>query len=166
MKRNKALIQEKGDRAFSVLMGEVMKLARGKVDGQKVSKLLRRGSGREPLGLRPFFSKFDEGRLNNVAPLSCSSMPEESRTVKIRIRSGESEAEVEASLSDIREAIELIPEILAKLPQSSAREKARVGRDPDPGPCARARSEPASVAAQTPPRRRRSRPSRSRRETH
>ena len=43
LKRNKALIQEKGDRAFSVLMGEVMKLARGKVDGQKVSKLLRRG---------------------------------------------------------------------------------------------------------------------------
>ncbi len=41
LKRNKALIQEKGDRAFSVLMGEVMKLARGKVDGQKVSKLLK-----------------------------------------------------------------------------------------------------------------------------
>ena len=43
LERNKPLIQEKGDRAFSVLMGEVMKLARGKVDGQKVSKLLRRG---------------------------------------------------------------------------------------------------------------------------
>lgn len=43
LKRNKALVKEKGDRAFSVLMGEVMKLARGKVDGQKVSKLLRRG---------------------------------------------------------------------------------------------------------------------------
>lgn len=42
LKRNEALIQGKGDRAFSVLMGEVMKLARGKVDGQKVSKLLRR----------------------------------------------------------------------------------------------------------------------------
>ena len=41
LKRNTALIQEKGDRAFSVLMGEVMKLARGKVDGQKVSKLLK-----------------------------------------------------------------------------------------------------------------------------
>jgi len=41
LKRNKALMQEKGDRSFSVLMGEVMKLARGKVDGQKVSKLLR-----------------------------------------------------------------------------------------------------------------------------
>ncbi|MDA4116621.1 MAG: Glu-tRNA(Gln) amidotransferase subunit GatE [Thaumarchaeota archaeon] len=43
LKRNKPLIEEKGDRAFSVLMGEVMKLARGKVDGKKVSKLLRRG---------------------------------------------------------------------------------------------------------------------------
>jgi len=42
LKRNEALVHEKGDRAFSVLMGEVMKLARGKVDGQKVSKLLRR----------------------------------------------------------------------------------------------------------------------------
>jgi glutamyl-tRNA(Gln) amidotransferase subunit E len=42
LKRNEALIQGRGDRAFSVLMGEVMKLARGKVDGQKVSKLLRR----------------------------------------------------------------------------------------------------------------------------
>ena len=41
VQRNKALIQEKGDRAFSVLMGEVMKLARGRVDGQKVSRLLK-----------------------------------------------------------------------------------------------------------------------------
>jgi len=41
MKRNKALIDEKGERAFTVLMGEVMKLARGRVDGQKVSKLLK-----------------------------------------------------------------------------------------------------------------------------
>jgi glutamyl-tRNA(Gln) amidotransferase subunit E len=40
--RNKALIDEKGDRAFSILMGEVMKLARGRVDGQKVSSLLRK----------------------------------------------------------------------------------------------------------------------------
>lgn len=39
--RNRRLIEEKGDRAFSVLMGEVMKLARGKVDGKKVSSLLR-----------------------------------------------------------------------------------------------------------------------------
>jgi len=41
LKRNEALIREKGDRAFSVLMGEVMKLARGRVDGQKVSRLLK-----------------------------------------------------------------------------------------------------------------------------
>ncbi|MDG6967436.1 MAG: Glu-tRNA(Gln) amidotransferase subunit GatE [Nitrososphaerota archaeon] len=39
--RNRELIAEKGDRAFSVLMGEVMKVARGKVDGKKVSSLLR-----------------------------------------------------------------------------------------------------------------------------
>ncbi|HUI00990.1 MAG TPA: Glu-tRNA(Gln) amidotransferase subunit GatE [Nitrososphaerales archaeon] len=40
--RNRPLVKEKGDRAFSVLMGEVMKLARGRVDGQKVSMELRR----------------------------------------------------------------------------------------------------------------------------
>ncbi|MDA4118567.1 MAG: Glu-tRNA(Gln) amidotransferase subunit GatE [Thaumarchaeota archaeon] len=40
-RRNDALVKEKGDRSFSVLMGEVMKLARGRVDGQKVSKMLR-----------------------------------------------------------------------------------------------------------------------------
>ncbi len=42
LESNDALIRERGDRAFSVLMGEVMKLARGKVDGQKVSRILRR----------------------------------------------------------------------------------------------------------------------------
>jgi hypothetical protein len=47
-------------------------------------------------------------------------MPEEGKNVKIRVRSGESEAEVEASLTDVRQAIELIPEILARLPQPSA----------------------------------------------
>jgi hypothetical protein len=47
-------------------------------------------------------------------------MPEESGKVKIKVKSGESEAEVEAPLSNIREAIELIPEVLAKLPQVSA----------------------------------------------
>jgi glutamyl-tRNA(Gln) amidotransferase subunit E len=39
--RNKQIVKEKGERAFSVLMGEVMKLARGKVDGQKVSRMLK-----------------------------------------------------------------------------------------------------------------------------
>ena len=42
VERNRAVVREKGDRAFSALMGEVMKLARGKADGQKVSRLLRR----------------------------------------------------------------------------------------------------------------------------
>jgi hypothetical protein len=46
-------------------------------------------------------------------------MPEESANVKIRVKSGESEAEIEASLSNIRQAIELIPDVLAKLPQAS-----------------------------------------------
>ena len=41
MKRNRDIVRERGDRAFSVLMGEVMKVARGKVDGQKVSGLLK-----------------------------------------------------------------------------------------------------------------------------
>jgi glutamyl-tRNA(Gln) amidotransferase subunit E len=40
--RNHALIAERGDRAFSVLMGEVMKVARGKVDGGKVSASIKR----------------------------------------------------------------------------------------------------------------------------
>ncbi|MDA4136010.1 MAG: Glu-tRNA(Gln) amidotransferase subunit GatE [Thaumarchaeota archaeon] len=40
--RNHALIAERGDRAFSVLMGEVMKVARGKVDGGKVSATIKR----------------------------------------------------------------------------------------------------------------------------
>jgi len=76
-------------------------------------------------------------------------MPEESRNVKIRVKSGESEAEVEASLSDIRQAIELIPEVLAKLPQ--------VGPERRPAPVsspARAAppypSEPPSAAVQAP----------------
>jgi len=43
-------------------------------------------------------------------------MPDDNRNVKIRVKSGDSEAEVEASLSDIHEAINLIPEVLAKLP--------------------------------------------------
>jgi glutamyl-tRNA(Gln) amidotransferase subunit E len=40
--RNRQLIAERGDRAFSVLMGEVMKVARGKVDGGKVSATIKR----------------------------------------------------------------------------------------------------------------------------
>src|SRR6266850_1201393 len=47
-------------------------------------------------------------------------MPEDTRTVKIRVRSGESEAEIEAAFSEIRDAIELIPEVLSKLPPPGA----------------------------------------------
>jgi hypothetical protein len=47
-------------------------------------------------------------------------MPEESGNVRIKVKLGESEAEVEASLASIREAIELIPAVLARLPKTSA----------------------------------------------
>jgi Glu-tRNA(Gln) amidotransferase subunit E-like FAD-binding protein len=40
--RNRSLISERGDRAFSVLMGEVMKVARGRVDGGRVSSAIKR----------------------------------------------------------------------------------------------------------------------------
>jgi glutamyl-tRNA(Gln) amidotransferase subunit E len=39
--QNAALIAERGERSFSILMGEVMKSARGRVDGQVVGRLLR-----------------------------------------------------------------------------------------------------------------------------
>jgi glutamyl-tRNA(Gln) amidotransferase subunit E len=38
---NSHLIAEKGDRSFSVLMGEVMKVVRGRIDGEFVSRILR-----------------------------------------------------------------------------------------------------------------------------
>lgn len=44
-------------------------------------------------------------------------MPEEIPSIKIRVRSGESEAEIEAALANIKQAIDLIPEVLSKLPQ-------------------------------------------------
>ena len=43
--------------------------------------------------------------------------------VKIRVKAGNSEAEIEAELSHIREAIELIPEVLKQLPDGGARVK-------------------------------------------
>ena len=43
---NLDLIREKGDHAFSALMGQVMKTVRGKVDGLKVSQKLRQKLGR------------------------------------------------------------------------------------------------------------------------
>lgn len=75
-------------------------------------------------------------------------MPEESRNVKIKIKSGGSEVEVEAPLSEIRQAIELIPDILAKLPQSSTERKPESVAPPAQAPVSHA-SEPPSVAAQT-----------------
>lgn len=72
-------------------------------------------------------------------------MPEDSRNIRIRIKSGGSEAEVEAPLSDIRQAIELIPEILTKLPHSNGEWKpefvappiqAPAAHAPEPGPSA------------------------------
>ncbi len=39
--------------------------------------------------------------------------------VKIRVRSGNNEAEIEADLSHIREAIDLIPEVVKQLPNGS-----------------------------------------------
>jgi len=44
-------------------------------------------------------------------------MPEDLKKIKIRVKSGENEAEIETSLSNIREAIELIPDVLSKLPK-------------------------------------------------
>jgi hypothetical protein len=75
-------------------------------------------------------------------------MPEESRTVKIRVKSGESEAEIEGSLSNMREAIELISEVLAKLPRAGAVLGAQTA-GPLADPAASNNAEPASSAAQT-----------------
>jgi len=73
-------------------------------------------------------------------------MSEESRNVRIRIRSGESEAEVEASLSDIRKVIELIPEVLARLPpRGSERAPTSVASPAESAPQI---AEPATASAQ------------------
>jgi glutamyl-tRNA(Gln) amidotransferase subunit E len=52
VKQNSTLIAERGERAFSILMGEVMKSARGRVDGQVVGRILREtiASSRGPSG--------------------------------------------------------------------------------------------------------------------
>ena len=42
-----------------------------------------------------------------------------SDVVRIRVRAGQSEAEIEADLAHVREAIELIPEIVAKFPNDA-----------------------------------------------
>jgi hypothetical protein len=75
-------------------------------------------------------------------------MSEDTRNVKIRVKSGDSEVEIEASLSDIREAIELIPEVLEKLPQASLeRRSAAVGLSAQAA--TQRAAEPASAAVQT-----------------
>src|SRR2546425_5595380 len=45
--------------------------------------------------------------------------------VKIRVKAGNSEAEIEAELSHIREAIELIPEVLKQLPADGGAKASR-----------------------------------------
>jgi hypothetical protein len=73
-------------------------------------------------------------------------MPEDNRNIKIRVKTGESEAEVEASLADIRDAIELIPAILAKLPQANMERRPQYVSPPVHAQAPRM-SEPASPAA-------------------
>jgi glutamyl-tRNA(Gln) amidotransferase subunit E len=51
--KNASLIAEKGDRSFSVLMGEVMKTVRGRADGEVVSRLLRERISRQSSASRP-----------------------------------------------------------------------------------------------------------------
>src|SRR5580658_8974843 len=74
-------------------------------------------------------------------------MPEDTRNVKIRVKSGDSEVEIEASLSDIREAIELVPQVLEKLPQASLERRSPAGGSSAHATTQRA-SEPASAAVQ------------------
>lgn len=74
-------------------------------------------------------------------------MPEDN-IVKIKVKSGESEAEVEASMSNIRQAIELIPEVLAKLPQASLERRAAPDISPVRAGVQHA-AEPATIPLQT-----------------
>jgi hypothetical protein len=57
-----------------------------------------------------------------------------SDTVKIRVRSGSSEAEIEADLAHIREAIDLIPEVVKKLPNGALATHAGTAVAPVPSP--------------------------------
>src|SRR5271167_408755 len=53
-----------------------------------------------------------------IAALSSPSQPSASSTdrIRIKVRSGQAEAEIEAEAGRIREAIELIPEVVSRLP--------------------------------------------------
>jgi hypothetical protein len=73
-------------------------------------------------------------------------MPDETRNIKIRIKSGGSEAEVEASLADMRQAIELIPEILAKLPLPSAERRLETVAPQAQAPASQAPDHAAATA--------------------
>jgi len=74
-------------------------------------------------------------------------MPEDSSNIKIRVKSGESEAEIEAPLSSIREAIELIPDVLSKLPKAGAGVKPQPAGSPRETAAARI-AEPAPMSVQ------------------
>jgi len=78
-------------------------------------------------------------------------MADEFRNVKIRIRSGDSEAEVEASLADIRQAIELIPEVLAKLPQPIAETRPALIAQPVAAPSTHAESPTVTAISSASP---------------
>jgi len=65
--------------------------------------------------------------------------------VKIRVRSGQNEVEVEASLSKIHDAIDLIPEVVAKLPTASAAPALPQMPAPSSAPPQEAQAGPASI---------------------
>ena len=79
-----------------------------------------------------------------------------SERIKIRVRSGQNEAEVEAELAHIREAIALIPEIASKFPDGGRAEPVRhlsgaiispnEPTSPPPVTEVRSQSEPPAIA--------------------
>jgi len=64
--------------------------------------------------------------------------------VKIRVRSGQNEVEVEASLSKINDAIDLIPKVMAKLPAPTMALPPQVPA-PSAAPTQEAQAGPASI---------------------
>lgn len=67
----------------------------------------------------------------------------EDTLVKIRVRLGAAEAEVEADPEHLREAIDLIPELVSKMPGTSA-ERLEMRREPEEHP-SRSESSPAQL---------------------
>lgn len=65
----------------------------------------------------------DKGRLNNDFALRVVALPDTIDNIKIKVRSGEAELEIEASLSNFRQAIELAGDVAGKLPKPSAEAK-------------------------------------------